>query len=284
MQRIAVITDSGSNISNEEALQFDIHILPLQITIDEKTYQDTLDITTEEIFKLLREGILPKTSMPTYQRMEDLLIQLKNEHFDHVIAIPLSSGLSTTSDVLQTIARDVNIPLTIINTYSTCQLERYIAIRTKQMVDEGASVQEIVNRLTPKIENANSILLVKDLQHLKRGGRLTPVAASLASLLKIYPILHLNKKTNGRIDVLDKVRTESKAIKYAIQQTLSTMDLKNSVFFLIHTDYPKGIQFIKNVLLESGVPAEHIKIEYISSVIAVHTGMECICIQSIEKI
>ena len=73
-------------------------------------------------------------------------------------------------------------------------------------------MQTILEIIRPAIDESNSLILVKNLQHLKRGGRLTPMSATLAGLLKIYPVLHINKSTEGRIDVLNKVRTEKRAV------------------------------------------------------------------------
>lgn len=84
------------------------------------------------------------------------------------------------------------------------------------------------------------MILVKDLQHLKRGGRLTPMAAALAGLLKIYPILHLSKNTEGRIDVLNKVRTEKRADTYAIDKVIDDIDIEHTNIYIIHSDFLEG--------------------------------------------
>ena len=236
MEKIAVVTDTGSNLSFEQAKELGIYLLPLQITIDETAYQDTLEISTQDIYKELAKGKMPKTSMAAYQKIYDLFEELKKE-YDTVFAIPLTNGLSTNASTMQSIARELEMNVHVIDMYSTCELEKHVAIWIKRLVDENKSSQEILDIVQPAINESNSLILVKDLQHLKRGGRLTPMAATLAGLLKIYPVLHLNKGTEGRIDVLNKVRTEKRADAYAIDKVIDDIDIKHTDIYIIHSDF-----------------------------------------------
>ena len=282
MEKIAVVTDTGSNLSFEEAKELGIYLLPLQITIDDTTYQDTLEISTQDIYKELAQGKMPKTSMAAYQRIYDLFEKLKKE-YDTVFAVPLTNGLSTNASTMQSIARELEMNVHVIDSYSTCELEKHVAIWIKKLVDENKSSQEILDIIQPAIDESNSLILVKNLQHLKRGGRLTPMAAALAGLLKIYPVLHINKSTQGKIDVLNKVRTEKRADAYAIDQIIDDIDIQHTHIYIIHSDFLKGAQHFKNCFIEKGVPEQNIHINYISSVIAVHTGLGCIAIQYIRE-
>lgn len=282
MEKIAVVTDTGSNLSFEKAKELGIYLLPLQITIDERTYQDTLEISTQDIYSALEKGKMPKTSMASYQKIYDLFQQLKAE-YDTVFAIPLTNGLSTNAATMQSIARELDMNVHVIDMYSVCELEKHVAIWIKKLVDENKTSDQILSIITPYIDTSNSIILAKNLQHLKRGGRLTPMAATLAGLLKIFPILHLNKSTGGRIDVLNKVRTEKRADAYAINTVLENIDIKNTQIYIIHSNFLAVAQRIKQDFIEKGVPKENIHIDFISSVIAVHTGLNCIAIQYIGK-
>ena len=282
MERIAVVTDTGSNLSFEEAKELGIYLLPLQITIDDTTYQDTLEISTQDIYKELAQGKMPKTSMAAYQRIYDLFEELKKE-YDTVFAVPLTNGLSTNASTMQSIARELEMNVHVIDLYSTCELEKHVAIWIKKLVDKNKSSEEILSIIQPAINDSNSLILVKDLQHLKRGGRLTPMAATLAGLLKIYPVLHINKSTEGRIDVLNKVRTEKRADAYAMDTIIDKIDVQHTHIYIIHSDFLEGANHFKKCFIEKGVPEEHIHINYISSVIAVLTGLRCIAIQYIRE-
>ena len=277
MEKIAVVTDTGSNLSFAQAKELGIYLLPLQITIDETTYQDTLEISTQDIYKELANGKMPKTSMAAYQKIYDLFEELKKE-YDTVFAVPL-----TNASTMQSIARELEMNVHVIDMYATCALEKHIAIWIKKLVDENKSSEEILKIIQPAIDESNSLILVKNLQHLKRGGRLTPMAATLAGLLKIYPILHINKSTEGRIDVLNKVRTEKRADAYAIDKVIDDIDIEHTVIYIIHSDFLEGANHFKKCFIEKGIPEQNIHIDYISSVIAVHTGLGCIAIQYIRE-
>lgn len=109
------------------------------------------------------------------------------------------------------------------------------------------------------------------------------MAATLAGLLKIYPVLHINKSTEGRIDVLNKVRTEKRADAYAIDKVIDDIDIEHTVIYIIHSNFLEGADHFKKCFIEKGVPEQNIHIDYISSVIAVHTGLGCIAIQYIRE-
>ena len=263
MEKIAVVTDTGSNLSFEQAKELGIYLLPLQITIDETTYQDTLEISTQDIYKELAKGKMPKTSMATYQKIYDLFEELKKE-YDTVFAIPLTNGLSTNASTMQSIARELEMNVHVIDMYSTCELEKHVAIWIKKLVDANKSSEEILEIIRPAIDESNSLILVKNLQHLKRGGRLTPMAATLAGLL-------------------NKVRTEKRADAYAIDKVMDDIDIEHTNIYIIHSDFLEGAYHFKKCFIEKGVPEENIHINYISSVIAVHTGLGCIALQYIRK-
>ena len=272
MEKIAVVTDTGSNLSFAQAKELGIYLLPLQITIDETTYQDTLEISTQDIYNELANGKMPKTSMAAYQKIYDLFEELKKD-YDTIFAVPLTNGLSTNASTMQSIARELEMNVHVIDMYATCALEKHVAIWIKKLVDEHKSSEEILKIM----------ILVKNLQHLKRGGRLTPMAAALAGLLKIYPVLHINKSTEGRIDVLNKVRTEKRADAYAIDKIMDDIDIQHTHIYIIHSNFLEGADHFKKCFIEKGVPEQNIHIDYISSVIAVHTGLGCIAIQYIRE-
>ena len=270
MEKIAVVTDTGSNLSFAQAKELGIYLLPLQITIDETTYQDTLEISTQDIYNELANGKMPKTSMAAYQKIYDLFEELKKD-YDTIFAVPLTNGLSTNASTMQSIAHELEMNVHVIDMYSTCEIEKHVAIWIKKLVDEHKSSEEILKIIQPAIDESNSLILVKNLQHLKRGGRLTPMAATLAGLLKIYPVLHINKSTEGRIDVLNKVRTEKRADAYAIDKVMNDIDIEHTNIYIIHSDFLEGANHFKQCFIEKGVPEQNIHIDYISSVIAVHT-------------
>ena len=286
IMKIAVISDSGCGMSEKEAQERGIFILPLQLIINDISYRDGVDIQADDLYAKLKEGALPKTSMPVMSDIDTLFHQLKEEGYDQAIAIPLSTGLSSTTQSLNIAAEMEGLPLTCIEISSTCCIEKYVTIQVKKLVDAGKTVEEIKAIILPKIAASGTLIYPNDLNHLKRGGRLTPVAASLATLLKIKPILKIDPSTEGRIDVEAKVRTEKKAERYMVENiALRLMKDRSYQVFIIDSDCRAKALRMKDEL-EQLIVGQDVAItnDNIYAVISSHTGLDCIAIQYIETI
>ncbi len=281
--KIAVLTDSGSGMNQKEAQDQGIYYLPLQVLKQEEQYLDGITIDLHEVYHYLHEGAMMSTSMPPMGMMEEMLRQMKEDGVEAVICVPITSGLSSTASVMTAVAQDVGIKLYIVETYTTCYLQRYLAECAKKLVDQGLDAETIVKRLETAIEDSDTLIIPDDLQHLKRGGRLTPVAAALGSLLKIKPILQLNRKSAGKIDVYDKVRTMSRAQQKAIDTFMSAMQDDGYVVSCLHTDAQDACHTLYDKM--SGLmPGRQFYFGYIGAVISVHTGIGCLGIQYIRKV
>lgn len=265
--RIAVLTDSGSALNKEQAKQHGLYFMPLQVIDGESSFQDGVDITTEEVYDRLRQNHTPKTSMPILSVIEDTIMEIKQDGYDAILSVPLSSGLSSTFNSIEVCGKDLNIPVVTIENYTTCDLQGYVALLAKQYVDEGKTLEETKALVEAKIE---------------RSGRLTPLAAAAAGLLKIKPILYIGPETKGKIDVFEKVRTEKKAAAYAVDHIGAFLKGKQGKVFVIHSDYYAKAEEISHSLKEQN-PELDIEINTISAVISAHTGLNCIAIQYIEK-
>lgn len=281
--KIAVLTDSGSGMNQSEAQEQGIFYLPLQVLKQEEQYLDGITIDLHQVYQYLHEEQQMSTSMPPMGMIEQTLKQMKDEGIEAVICVPITAGLSSTSSVLTAVAQDVGIKLYMVETYTTCYLQRYLAECAKKLVDQGLDAETIVNRLQTAIDDSDTLIIPDDLQHLKRGGRLTPVAAALGSLLKIKPILQLNSKSAGKIDVYDKVRTMSRAQQRALDTFAAAMQDENYVVSCLHTDAPKACHELYDKMIAM-MPGRQFYFGYIGAVISVHTGIGCMGIQYIRKV
>lgn len=282
--KIAVVTDSGSGITKQEAQEVGLFYLPLQIIIDGHMHLDGVDIHVEEIYDALRNGAMPTTSMPPMGLMEGMMQDLKRDGYEAVIAITLTAGLSSTAHILQASAKENDIAFYSIECYTTCNIEAYLAKSAQKLVVQGIDADEIVERLHQSIASSNTLIIPNDLQHLKRGGRLTPLAAALGGLLKIKPILQLNKESGGKVDVFDKVRTMSKAQGKAIQ-TFQQANLDNTyALTVLHSGAPQEAAKLKDLMVETFPAITDLTFGLIGAVISAHTGLGCLGIQYIKKV
>lgn len=281
--KIAVITDSGSGLSAKEASDLGIYYLPLQILHKETQYLDGESITLRQVYDFLHQEEDLTTSMPPMARVEKTLEHIKADGYDTIIAVPITLGLSSTASVLNATAKDMGIKIHCIDVFTTCNIQNYIARSAKQLVDMGLEADEIVARLQESIDHSNTLIIPDDLQHLKRGGRLTPLAAALGGLLKIKPILKLNVTSGGKIDVCDKVRTMSKAQAKAIATFQDATIGEDYLLTVLHTDAPEEGERLKEQM-ELAFPGRELFFGYIGAVISVHTGIGCIGIQYVKKV
>lgn len=281
--KIAIITDSGSGMTKAEAKKLGIYCLPLQIMNNGNEYLDGETITTQEVYTLLHKGDMPTTSMPTMGAMESLIHEIQKDGYDEAIAVMITAGLSSTPHVLAAVAKEQGFLVHMVETYTTCNIQRYLALSAKQLADKGKSAAFITEQLQLSISHSNTLIIPDDLQHLKKGGRLTPIAAALGGLLKIKPILKLNTSTNGRIDVADKVRTMSKATQSLVDIFINEQVNAEYELTVMHTDAEETGLKLKG-LLQEAFPENQIYFGCIGAVISCHTGIGCVGIQYIKKV
>ncbi len=283
MEKTAVLTDSGTGLTQKEAQEAGLFFLPLQVLHEDRQYLDGVSIQLHEVYDLLKQQAKLTTSMPPIGLVEETLTKIKEAGYDSIICIPITSGLSSSMALIQATAEEIGIKVHLIDCYSTCYLQRYLAMCAKQLADQGIAAEEIVKRLNDSIASSNTLIIPDDLQHLKSGGRLTPVAAALGGLLKIKPLLQLNQSCEGKIDVYDKVRTMSKAQEKAINTFVNEHVDGDYICSCLHTDALESGNALKEKL-QAALPNTEIYFGYIGAVISVHTGIGCLGIQYMKKV
>lgn len=282
--KVKVITDSGSGLTKEQAAEYGLDFLPLQVIIEDKAYLDGINLTVEELYDFIDRGFLPQTSMPPLGMIEELFDQYKKDGVTDVILITLSNGLSGTNQAIQASAKWHGIKVYTLDIFTTVSLQKYLAISASKLVQQNVHPDEIIDRLQQSVEDSKTFLICQDLNHLSRGGRLTPMAAKLGGMLKIRPILEVSKSTEGKVDVCDKVRTISKAVKKACLLAIKNIGDANDyeLFVLDSRDEQEALNMITELHDAFGnVPIGR---EPICAVIASHTGLHAVAVQYIKKV
>lgn len=280
--KIAVVTDTGSNMLNEGIHVDGVFCLPLQITDGDNTYLESQTITIQETYQLVKEEHLLKTSLPPLGMIEELFVSLKEQGYEGILAVPICNGLSGTISAMNTIAGQLDMPLMAVDCYSTAHVELTLALSGRKMLDEGYSLEEVHAVLQKAALDSCTYIVPNDLNHLSRGGRLTKSAAMLAGLLKIKPVLYLNDQTEGRIDTFSKVRTMQKALKSIIEEFKKVGIDETYSFCVAHVcDAVTANTFAEDLRKE--FPGSFVKVVDLISVVGVHTGIGCIGVQYIKE-
>ena len=281
--KTAFVTDSGTGKTVEELAKEGIFSVPLQVSYDNTNYQDLEELSIDRIYELMRDGVMLSTSLPSLGKIEALFEHLKNDGYEQIFVVPICSGLSGTINAMEMCARTVGLAFAYVDCHVTAVVQEYMIKTAKRLHEEGKTIQEIKDVLSRIVETTDTLLLPNDLQHLKRGGRLTPLAATLGGLLKIKPILKINKETNGKIDVVDKVRTMHKAMDMAIEIMRNEHVDDSYMITVAHADDAVEAEYYMNKIKAAFPNAKHQIIKLVS-VVGVHTGRGCQAVQYFKMI
>lgn len=283
--KVAFVTDSSCGVHPDEMKKRGIISLPLQIVLpnEEKTLLDFVDAPTELIYENIKKGIMMSTSIPPLGLIEKTFKDIKDEGYDAVFCIPINPGLSSCYNALRLSAEEVGLQFIHVDIFTTSVAQCYAITRAKEMYDEGKDIFEIKAMIEEMAQTLLTLIIPNDLEHLKKGGRLTPLAATLAGLLKIKPILKIDATCEGKIDVFDKIRTYGKALDRIVKELKDRGVDETYDIHIAQSDTMEHAEMMKAKLLEA-FPHHTIHIVPLVSVISVHTGIDCIGVQAIKKI
>lgn len=281
--KIAFVSDSGTGKSVEQLGKDGIYSVPLQVSYNNKNYHDLEDLSIDEVYARMKEGQMLSTSLPSLGKIEALFQTLKDEGYELIFAVPICAGLSGTINALKLSADTVGIAFDYVDCNVTAIVQEYMIKLARDLSLQGYDIPRIKAVLNRVVDQTNTLLLPNDLQHLKRGGRLTPLAATLGGLLKIKPILKINKETNGKIDVVDKVRTMHKAMDVVVGIMKKEGVDDSYMITVAHAD-DESEAFVYQAKLKEAFPnACHNMIKLVS-VVGVHTGRGCQAVQYFKMI
>jgi len=284
MANYLIVTDTTSAMNLEIAKQYAIELVPLSVVINGKEFKDLIDISNEVLYDKLREGLVPTTSQPSTGYIMEKMAKWKEANYDAIIILTCSSDLSGTNANFHMVKQQLKMDnVYVVDTRSVGAPILDGAVRAKQMADEGKSVDEILLMLDKKYQNQFSFLFPETLTQLKKGGRISPIAANMASLLKIKPLLYL-KEDGSVVDKFGFARTEGKIVQLIIDKfkELNVNSLTNKIYIL-HADNLRGAQKVEHLCkaLFDDIDCEMVELP---SVLTCHGGLGCIAVQSTLKI
>ena len=269
--KLAVITDSSAFLQAETLRKEDLFVLDIPVNIDGQEYVEGVNLTAQEFYeKMASSSELPKTSQPSIAKLDEILSSLKEKGYTHVLGLFLSSGISGFHQNIQYMTDEFeSLTIAFPDTRITSAPLGFMGESVFQWSEQGDDFQSILDKLTEQIENTSAFIMVDDLDHLVKGGRLSNGAAILGNLLSIKPILYFNDQ--GVIEVYEKVRTEKKATKRLVEIVKEVTSNGNYQITVIHGNAPQKAADLRQLLLDGGV-ATDISIATFGSVIGTHLG------------
>lgn len=269
--KLAVITDSSAFLQAEALRKEDLFVLDIPVNIDGQEYVEGVNLTAQEFYeKMASASELPKTSQPSIAKLAEILSSLKAKGYTHALGLFLSSGISGFYQNIQYM-KDEYEGLTIAfpDTRITSAPLGYMVESVLKWAEQGDDFESILDKVTEQIENTSAFIMVDDLDHLVKGGRLSNGAAILGNLLSIKPILYFNDQ--GVIEVYEKVRTEKKATKRLVEIVKEATANGNYQITVIHGNAPQKAADLHQLLIDGGV-ATDVSIATFGSVIGTHLG------------
>lgn len=222
MGRVAIVTDSNSGITKEEGRRLGVVVLPMPFYINEKLYLEGITLTQEEFYEKLKQDIPISTSQPNPGEVSELWKNLLKE-YDEVVHIPMSSGLSNSCETAMGLARDFEDKVQVVNNQRISITQRQSVLDALALVEAGKNAKEIKSALEKEKMESSIYITLETLKYLKRGGRITPAAAAIGTVLNLKPVLQIQGE---KLDAFAKVRGKKQAKRTMLKAMKADFDTR----------------------------------------------------------
>ena len=271
MKRIAILTDSGTDVPQAYIEQYGIDVLPLGINYAALSYRDRVDITTEQVIDRLSIEI-PRTSLPSVGETLELLRRIRARGIRQVIAVTISSGLSGTYGMLRMVAKEFDgMEIRVIDTKNIGIGAGITAIRAAELAESGMCMDEIERALRANLRRTKVFFCVDTLKYLQKGGRIGLVTAAMGTLLGIHPMISCNE--DGVYYTVKKARGIKAAQEAAVQQLVQLAASQERFDLLVaHGGAEERAQKLAEALREQIPAFRNLIVAPVSPALVVHTG------------
>ena len=221
MERIAIVTDSNSGITQKQGRELGISVLPMPFTINGKTFYEDINLTQEEFYERLAAGADISTSQPTAGDVIDLWEKLLKE-YDSVIHIPMSSGLSGSCGTAVMLSNDFDGKVQVVDNQRISVTMRQSVLDAVALAGQGKTAVEIREILERDKMESSIYIMLDTLKYLKKGGRITPAAAALGTILNLKPVLQIQGEKLDAFTKARNVKQGKKAMIEAMKRDIET--------------------------------------------------------------
>lgn len=286
MSRVAVVSDSNSGIAQQEAKELGVYILPMPFFVNNETFFEDVDLTQEEFYNRLKEGCEISTSMPSIASVTELWDELLKE-YDEIVHIPMSSGLSSSYETAAMLALDYDGKVFVVNNQRISVTQRQSVLDAKALAEKGYQASAIKEILEREKFESSIYIMVDTLAYLKKGGRITPAAAALGTLLRLKPVLQIQGE---KLDAFAKARTVKQAkslmidaMKNDLTNRFDDPEGKNMYLEMAYThDLEAAEEFKKEV--QAAFPGSEIIMNPLSLSVSCHIGPGALAVACSKKI
>ncbi len=287
MAKIAIITDSNSGITQKQGEELGIYVLPMPFTINEETYFEDINLDAEKFYQEQAAGSDILTSQPSPEAVMGLWDKLLNEGYEEIVHIPMSSGLSGSCQSALMLAQDYDGKVQVVNNQRISVTQRRSAMDAKALAENGYHADEIREKLEEDKFNSSIYIMLDTLYYLKKGGRITPAAAALGTILRLKPVLQIQGE---KLDAYAKARTTEQGKSIMVKAIKSDMENRfdgitdgtGYHIAMAHTQNLAAAEAWREEVLKE-FPAAEIYIDRLPLSIACHIGPGALAITVSKK-
>lgn len=283
-----MLTDSNSGITQKQAGELGVFVVPMPFQINEETYYEDINMSNDEFYAYLSDDVDVSTSQPSPDAVMTLWREVLTD-FDEIIYIPMSSGLSGSCQTSTALAMEEEFEgsVYVIDNQRISVTQRQSVLDAKEMADAGKTAQEIKEVLIREKFQSSIYIMVDTLKYLKKGGRITPAAAAIGTILKIKPVLQIQGE---KLDAFAKVKTLKQAknimikqIRKDIKNRFGGIDKENIWLEVAHTKNEEEAEIFKEELLKE-FPGFDIYVDHLSLSVSCHIGPGALAVACSKKL
>ena len=287
MPRVAIVTDSNSGITQDAAKEYGIYVLPMPFMINEKTFFEDIDLTQEQFYEKLQSGANIATSQPSPESVTSLWEKLLSE-YDELVHIPMSSGLSGSCQSAMMLAGEYEGKVQVVNNQRISVTQRQSCLDAKHLAAKGMNARQIRDILEEDKFNSSIYIMLDTLYYLKKGGRITPAAAAIGTMLRLKPVLQIQGEN---LDAFAKARTTTQGKSIMINAVKNDMEKrfggapdpgKHWISMAYTYDREAGEQFRAEV--QELFPGFEIHMDPLSLSVACHIGPGALAVTCSKKL
>lgn len=283
--KTAILTDSSCGMTQKEAKELGVYMLPMPFYINDELYYEEVDLSQDEFYEKLLNDVNIKTSQPLPGDVMDMWESLLKE-YDEIVYIPLSSGLSGSVEAAKLWASEYDGKIVVVDNQRVSVTLRSSVRDAKIMADKGMSAKEICKILEKTKLESSIYIMVDTLSYLSKGGRLTPAAAAIGTLLKIKPVLQIHGE---KLDAFAKARSVKHAKATMIEAVEKDMKKRfkkdECEIAMAYTHNPEDAEIFKAEVVEKlGISPEDIVMNPLALNIACHIGPGALALTVSKKL
>jgi DegV family protein with EDD domain len=272
MGTIAVMTDTGTGLPQDWIKEYAIRTLPFKVIVGDKSFQDLIDLTSDELYSLLPDADpAPTTSTPTPTEWEQAYRNAIREGAKGIIVLPLSAKLSVSHDMAMLAAESISeAPVRVVDSRRGAMAQGFVVMAAARAARRGEDLEAVVAAAEQAIDGTGFIFAIDTLKYLHRGGRVPAIAAMAGSALKVHPIMAI--RNDGSVGILTATRGMGKALQRMmseLQKRLRGREIQEVA--VMHGKVPELAADLRTMLVDR-FKIDKIPITRMTAVMGVHTG------------